>query len=64
MPLTNSKIELELSWSKECIISEISITPAVAGNPDANPPVLDVVAIQTIGITFQIHNAKLMFFFC
>ena len=31
----------------------------MAGNPDANPPVPDLAAIQTTGITFQIHNAKL-----
>ena len=34
LPLINCKIELDLSWSKECIISEISIIPAVFGNPD------------------------------
>ena len=55
----NCEIELDLSWSKECIISEISITPAVHGNPNANPPFPDVAAIQTTGATFQINNAKL-----
>ena len=50
-----------LSWSKEkeWIISEISITPRVIGDSDANPPVLGVTAIQTTGATFQINNAKL-----
>ena len=41
------------------IISEISITPAVAVNPNANPPVQLRTAIQTTGATFQINNAKL-----
>ena len=45
LPLINCEIELDLSWSKECIISEISITP--------------VAAIKTIRVTFQINNAKL-----
>ena len=58
MPLINSETELDLSWSKECIISEISIIPAVTGNPDANPLVPDVAAIQTTSATFEINNAK------
>ena len=29
------------------------------GNPDANPSVPDVAAIQTTSATFQINNAKL-----
>ena len=37
LPLINCEIKLDLSWSKECIISEI--TPAMPGNLDANPPV-------------------------
>ena len=61
LPLINCEIELYLTCSKECIISEISITPRVAGNPNANPPVLAVAAIQTTGATFQINNANFMF---
>ena len=38
---------------------EISIVLAVPGNPDANPPVPGVGAIQTTSETFQINNAKL-----
>ena len=30
-----------------CIISQISIITAVPGNPDANPPVLDMAAISS-----------------
>ena len=44
-----------MSWSKECIISEISIIP---GNSDANPLVQEVITIQTTSATFQINNAK------
>ena len=59
LPLTNCEIELDLLWSKECIMSEISITPAFLSNSDANPPVLAVTVIQITGVTFQINNAKL-----
>ena len=48
-----------MSWSKECIISDISIASAVPGNPNANSSVPDVAAIETSGATFQINNAKL-----
>ena len=41
LPLINCETELDFSWSKECIISEISITPRIPGNPNANPPIPD-----------------------
>ena len=56
LPLINFEIKLDLSWSKEHIISEISIIPRVSG--DANPPVQEVAVMQT-SATFQINNAKL-----
>ena len=59
LPLTICEIEIDLSWSKECIISEISIIPRIPPLPDANPLAGEVAAIQTTGITFQITNAKL-----
>ena len=59
MPLINCEIELDLSWSKQCIISEISITPRIPPNQDANPSVQEMAAIQTTGATFQIKNTKL-----
>ena len=59
LSLFNCKIELDLSWSKECIISEISIIPPMVGSPDANLPFPEVSAIQATGATFQINNAKL-----
>ena len=58
MPLTNCEIELDLSWAKECIISEISITPGIVGDPNANPPVEARAATQITGATFQVNNAK------
>ena len=55
----NCEIELVLSWSKNCIISETSIIPAVTGDQDTDPPNLGVAAIQTTGATFQKNNGKL-----
>ena len=53
--LINCETELDLKWTKNCIISEISRTPAVL----SNPAVSTVEATQTTGATFQINNAKL-----
>ena len=55
LPLINCELKLDLSWPKECIISEISITPAIA----SNPTVPAMAARQATGATFQINNAKL-----
>ena len=52
LPLINCEIELDLSWSKEGIISEISITLEVKGD---NP----VDAVQTTGETFYIIDDKI-----
>ena len=61
MSLINYEIELDLSWSKECIISEISIVPRIPRNQNVNALVPEVAAIQTNSATFQINNAKLYF---
>ena len=44
---------------KKCIISEISITSTIPANPDVNPLVQKVAAIQTTRATYQINNTKL-----
>ena len=44
LPLINCEIQLDFLWSKECIISEISITPRVVGDSNDNPPVPAVTA--------------------
>ena len=59
LPLINCEMELDLPWSKESIISEISITPKIPANPDANLPAQEVATIQTTRVTFQINGAKL-----
>ena len=58
LPLITCEIELDFSWSKEDIISEISITHRVPPNTDANPLAHEMASIQTTGATFQINNAK------
>ena len=45
--LINCETEIDLSWSHECIITEISIIPRIPENPNVNPPVHEVPAIQT-----------------
>ena len=59
LPLINCEVELDLSWSKECLISEISVVPRITGNADVNPPVQEVPSIQTTAATLQKDNAKL-----
>ena len=59
LPLINCEVELDLSWPKECIISEISIILGIASNSRANPLITAAAAIQTIGATFQINSTKL-----
>ena len=57
--MINCEIELDLSWSKECVISEISIKLRITGNSDANPPAQEVPTIQATAATFQMNHAKL-----
>ena len=52
MPLINCEIELYLTWSKYCVIPEISRTPEVGGANLAD-------ATLKTGAKFQINNAKL-----
>ena len=47
-----------MSWLKDCIISEISITPRIAGTPNAILPVANRPSRQTTWATFQISNTK------
>ena len=58
LPLINCKIELDLSWSIYCVMSEISRTRAVPANPNANPAAPAAAETQTTSTTFQINNAK------
>ena len=57
--LFNREIELDLSWSKGCVTSEISRTPEVTANPAANPPISLAPVTETTGATFQRNSTKL-----
>ena len=56
--MINCEIELDLTWSKNCVISKKLRMPEVVVNPSANPPVQEAEPTQTKGATFQINNAK------
>ena len=56
LPLINCEIELDLSWSRYCVISEISRTFEAVPNTN---PVRYQVTPQTTSATFQINNGKL-----
>ena len=51
-------MKLELSSSKNLIISELSRIPEVAGNSGTNPPALAKEAALTTSATFQINRTK------
>ena len=48
-----------MSWSEDCIISQISRTSVVAANPSANQPVQATEVTQTTTTKFQINGTKL-----
>ena len=52
----NCKIELDLRWTENCVISKISRTFTAVPNTD---PVEYEVVTATTGATFQTSNAKL-----
>ena len=59
MPLINCEIELDLKWSKYCVLSEVS---RKFREVDANvAPVVRKVATATTRATFQINNLNFMF---
>ena len=57
LPLTNCIIELDLSWSRYCVISQMSRTSRAI--PNTYPARYEVV-ITTNSATFKINNAKLL----
>ena len=59
LPLINCEIELDLKWSKYCVLSEVS---RKFREVDANvAPVVRKVATATTRATFQINNLNFMF---
>ena len=52
IPLINCKVELILTWSKNCVLSDMRVRDARNNN---NPPAIDVPT----GVEFQIKDTKL-----
>ena len=57
--MNNCEIELDLSWTNNCAISEISRTPEAPANSTASPPTDRFPSTQTSGATFQINSTDL-----
>ena len=57
LPLINYWIELDLRWTRSCVISEVSIIFREV-DPNAHPVEYEVATLR-IGATCQINNAKL-----
>ena len=56
MPLTNCEIELDLSWLRYSVISEVSRTSGAVPNTNS---LRYQVTSKTISATFKMNNAKL-----
>ena len=54
MPLLNCEASLTLTWSKDCVLSDLTTTATV---PDTGPPVVAIAA--RTGATFKITDTKL-----
>ena len=55
----NCEKELDLLWSKECIISELLNNTEAPTHPAANQPIAHLPEGPTTRATFGINNAKL-----
>ena len=55
IPFNNCEIELDLSWSRNCVITETLRTAAVAANPTNSASAVT----ETTGATFQLNNTKI-----
>ena len=58
--LINCEIELDLSWSGDCIISQIYRTPDFHANANANPPNRCIPIKSTSDVAFEINMLKIM----
>ena len=60
MPLVNCEINLILTWSEKCALTDITTKTARDANPNANPPVEARERIYApTNATFQIKDTKL-----
>ena len=58
LPLINCKIELDLSWSKNFIISLILNDNEAPANPNTNTPTQHLPQGFRTGATFQVNGVK------
>ena len=60
MPLINCEINLILTWSEKCVLTDITTQAARDANPNADPPVETKERIDApTNATFQIKDTKL-----
>ena len=57
--LINCKIELDFSWSKDYMLSEIFDTFEIDANPPSHPPISYTAATSTTSALFQITSTKI-----
>ena len=60
MPLSNCEVSLTLTWSENCILTDITTQAARNANPNADPPVEARERIDApTSATFKITDTKL-----
>ena len=60
MPLSNCEVSLTLTWSENCILTDITTQAARNANPNADPPVEARERIDAAtSATFEITDTKL-----
>ena len=60
MPLINGEIELILTWSENCVLTDITTHTARDADPDANPPAQARERIDaSTNASFKITDTKL-----
>ena len=60
MPLINGELELILTWSENCVLTDITTHTARDADPDANPPAQARERIDaSTNATFKITDTKL-----
>ena len=59
LPSVNGEIELDLSWRKDCIVSEILNNPEIPANPAAGSPIVCIPETVTSNARYKINSTKL-----
>ena len=60
LPLINYEIELDLTWSEDCVISEILNYPEVPADSSADPPIAHISEGSTTDAIFEINSTNFM----